>query len=164
MKFVAIDGCPCPDYPAPYVYLVLRKAGLTASSIYRGSDPAAASILRRHGKHTQQQLADASVAQRTSWGVTGTPNRPGRSSHELFSDGGEPIADWHIGIDAGPNTEANRRKLRAAAHHYGLEVEFPYDSVVEYHHFRFKTKPHADGRHLTKTRVVLTRARLRLAR
>jgi hypothetical protein len=164
MKFLVIDGCPCPDYPAPYVHLVLRRAGLTASSIYRGDDPAAKPILHRHGKHTQRELSEASPAQRAAWGVTGTPNRAGFSSHELRSDDGEPLADWHIGIDAGPNTDENRRRLRAAAHHYGLEIEFPYDAVVEYHHFRFKTKPHADGRHLTKRRVVLTRAKLRLAR
>lgn len=164
MKFVCIDGCPCPVMVAPYVYLVLRRAGLTAESIYRGDDPAARSILHRHGKHTQRELSEAPAWQRESWGVTGTPNQPGHSSHELFSDDGKPIAEWHIGIDAGPNTDANRRALKAAAHHYGLTIEFPYNSAVEYHHWRFKTEPKADGKHLTKTRVVLTRARLRLAR
>lgn len=164
MRFLAIDGCPAPYDVAPYIYLVLRRAGLAAQSIYRGEDPAAKAILHRHGKHTQAELSNASIARRAGWGVTGTPNRPGHSSHELFSDHGERIAEWHIGIDAGPNTDANRFKLQAAAHHYGLTIEFPYDSVVEYHHWRFKTRPRADGKHLTKTRVVLTRARLRLAR
>lgn len=164
MRFVAIDGCPCPDTPAPYIYLVLRHAGLTASSIYRGDDPGARAILRRHGKHTQSELYHATPGQRAAMGVTGTPNRPGFSSHELRSDSGKPIADWHIGIDAGPNTDANRARLQAAARHYGLDIEFPYNSVVEYHHWRFKTKPRAHGKHLTRTRVVLTRAKLRLAR
>lgn len=164
MKFVCIDGCPCPVMVAPYVYLVLRRAGLSAESIYRGDDPNARPILHRHGKHTQRELWNASPAQREEWGVTGVPNEPGRSSHELRSDEGHPIAEWHIGIDAGPNTNANRSKLKAAARHYGLEIEFPYDSKVEFHHWRFKHQPRADGKHLTKTRVVLTRTRLRLAR
>lgn len=163
-KYVVIDGCPAPYYPAPYIYLVLRRAGLKASSIYRGDDPEGKAILHRYGKHTQRELGDASPSVRARWGVTGTPNPPGHSSHELRSDAGLKIADWHIGVDAGPNNDANRRNLHEAARHYGLEIEFPYDSVVEYHHWRFKRRPAADGKHLTKTRVKLTRALLRLGR
>lgn len=163
-KFVVIDGCPCPRDVAPYIYLVLRQAGVTASSIYRGDDPEAKAILHRHGKHTQSELWHASPATRAAWGVTGVPNRPGHSSHELRSDSGKPLALWHIGVDAGPNTESNRIRLHRAANHYGLSIEFPYDTAVEYHHWRFKEQPHADGKHLTKTRVMMTRARLAMVR
>jgi hypothetical protein len=164
VKFVSVDGCPCPEFPAPYISLVLSRAGLASSSIYRGDDPGARPILRRHGKHTQSELYNASPSALAAMGVTGTPNRPGFSSHELRSDTGKPLADWHVGVDAGPNTDANRRALHAAARHYGLDIEFPYDSKVEYHHWRFKTKPKADGKHLTRRRVWLTRQRLRIAR
>lgn len=164
MRFVVIDGCPCPEFPAPYIKLILDRAGQTAQSIYRGDDPAAKAILHRHGKHTQRELREASPAQRAEWGVTGTPNEPGKSSHELRSDTGEPIADWHIGVDAGPNTDANRRRLKAAAKHFGLEIEFPYNSRVEYHHFRLKSKPRADGTHLMKSKVIAVREQLRRAR
>jgi hypothetical protein len=54
MQFRVIDGCPCPASIAPYVYIVLRDAGQTASSIYRGAD--AAALLHAHGKSTQAEI------------------------------------------------------------------------------------------------------------
>lgn len=159
-KYLVIDGCACPADVAPYVFLVLRKAGLTASSIYRGQDPAAGAIMRKYGKHTQKQLVQASPAQCRAWGVTGTPNPYNRSQHELRDSNGKPISSWKIGVDAGPNTDANRRRLRAAGAHYGLVVTFPYNSVVEYHHWQFARQPRPNGA-LYKGRVLITRAYLR---
>jgi hypothetical protein len=167
-RYSLIDGCPFPYQVAPYVYLVLRHAGVKATSGYRGDDPTAGPYLRRYGKHTQRQMWAASPATRAAWGITGTPNRPGQSMHELRSDGrakpgpvGRVLQPWEIGIDAGPNTEENRRRLRAAARHYGLSIYFPYDAVVEYHHFGFRTKPRPNKR-LTRRRVIWTRTRLRV--
>lgn len=121
-------------------------------------------ILNRHGKHTQQQLWDASPAQRAAWGVTGTPNRPGHSEHELFDGAGHPIPSWSVGVDAGPNTNANRAKFHAAAHHYGLVIDFPYPSGVEYHHWHFIKEPKADGKHLFVAQVIAARTYLRTQR
>ncbi len=168
-KYVLIDGCPCPYSVAPYVYLVLRKSGERATSLYRGDDPAAKPLLRRYGKHTQRELANASPQQRAAWGVTGGVNPAGRSMHELRSDAvakrgpaGRELWEWEIGIDAGPNTDANRSRIRRAAESYGLSVYFPYPSKVEYHHFGFKSRPKVNRR-LTKTRVRITRMRLRVS-
>lgn len=141
MKFKVVDGCPCPASIAPYVARVLKRAGTPASSIYRGDDPAARRILNARGKHTQRQLKEASPAQRRAWGVTGEPNAPGFSEHELRDRSGRPTPEWRQGVDSGPNTDANRRRVRYAARFYGWEVVFPYDSVVEYHHWRFAKRP-----------------------
>lgn len=163
-KFLVIDGCPAPYDWAPYIYLVLRRAGHTASSIYRGEDPEAKVILHRHGKHTQAEIhADPAYAAKS--------NPPGRSEHDLHSDGfahsgpiGRKLAPWQVGVDSGGDAPTDRARVEAAARHYGLCVHHPYPRGVEGHHWSFLTRPHADGKHLTKTRVALTRARLRLNR
>ena len=155
-NFYVIDGCPVPKDVAPYIDLILRRAGLTASSIYRGNDPEARAIMHRHGKHTQYELWNATPLQRARWGVTGIPNTPGHSAHEL--------ASWHVGVDSGPNTDDTRKRILSAAAHYNLHVHFPYNSVVEYHHWEFLKKPTYDGKRLYKTRVLMTRAKLALNR
>jgi hypothetical protein len=159
-KFLLVGDCPAPYDVAPYIHLVLKRAGEEPSSIYRGQDPAAGPLLRRFGKHTQKQLVDASPARRRAWGVTGIPNPYDRSQHELRDSDGDPIPTWKVGVDAGPNTNDNRTRLKMAAHYYGLTIDFPYDSVVEYHHFQFVKQP-KPNRKLTVTRVKITRAMLR---
>lgn len=170
MRFVVIDGCPVPASIGPYVKRLLDEAGIPASSIYRGSDPGATKILRRYGKHSQKQLWDASPAQRAAWGVTGTPNRPGGSMHELRSDGvakrgpwGRRLDEWEQGVDAGPNTEANRERIRRAARRLGYQIYFPYDSVVEYHHFGFSLQPKPKNA-VQRLHIIFERARMRLKR
>lgn len=169
MEFVELDGCPCPASIAPYWQRILRRAGLHASSIYRGSDPRALPILRRNGKHTQQQMASASLAARAAMGITGTPNRPGRSTHELRSDAwarsgpvGRRLAEWQQPVDAGLNTDATRHRLREAAHHYGWPIEFPYTNKVEYHHVQFINRPRpknpAQAFHIVRERRALRKA------
>lgn len=141
MKFKAIDGCPCPYSIAPYVARVLRRAGLPASSIGRGNEPQERTILNAHGKHSQAQLWSGTAAQRRAWGVTGTPNRPGFSQHERRDSAGRVLPEWRQAVDCGPNTDETRRRIRAAAKFYGWQVVFPYDSVVEYHHWHFAKRP-----------------------
>lgn len=151
-KFVVIDGCPVPYDVAPYIWLVLRRARQTAASVYRGSDPAARKILRKFGKHTQAEIhlmyPDIS-------------NPEGFSQHDLHDDAGNPIPTWKVGVDSGSNSPADKRRIEAAARHYGLLAHHPYSRGVEGHHWQFARKPVADGVHLTKTRVILTRAMLR---
>lgn len=161
-KYLVIDGCPCPRDVAPYVFLVLRRAKQTASSIYRGEDPEARAILHRHGKHTQAEIHRM---------LPTISNPSGRSEHDLHSDGvarrgpvGRRLEPWEVGIDSGTDSPHDKRAIVAAAHHYGLFVSQPYARGVEGHHWHFTRKPHADGKHLTKTRVVITRARVALAR
>lgn len=161
-KFLVIDGCPCPRDVAPYIYLVLRRAGQRAESIYRGTDPEAVAILHRHGKHTQAEIHRM---------YPSISNPAGRSEHELRSDGvahpgpvGRKLEDWQVGVDSGANSAAAKRQIEAAARHYGLSVSHPYARGVEGHHWHFHRKPHADGKHLTRSRVMMTRARLALVR
>lgn len=161
-KFLVIDGCPAPRDVAPYIYLVLRRAGQTASSIYRGEDAEAKAILHRHGKSTQAEIHRSLPA---------ISNPPGRSQHDLHSDGnanpgpvGRRLQDWQVGVDSGTDDPAAKARIEAAARHYGLVVKHPYSRGVEGHHWCFAARPSADGKHLTRTRVVLTRARLALAR
>jgi hypothetical protein len=155
-KFLVIDGCPCPYDVAPYVYLVLRRAGQTATSIYRGSD--AASILHAHGKMTQAEVHRAYPA---------ISNPPGFSQHELHSDGvGNPrvprggrLKSWQIGVDSGTNDTRAKARIEDAARHYGWHVKHPYSRGVEGHHWCFATKPHPHSR-WQKLKLAAVRRRL----
>lgn len=136
-----IDGCPCPADLAPYVYLVLRHAGQTASSMYRGQD--AAGILHARGKHTQAEIHQMLPA---------ISNPPGRSQHELRSDGagnpgpiGRSLQFWECGVDSGTDDPAAKARVEAAARHYGWQVRHPYARGVEGHHWCFAKRPRARG-------------------
>jgi len=158
MKLLVVDDCPCPASVAPYIYLVLRRAGQRAESIYRGED--AVELLHRHGKRTQREIhADPALAKKS--------NPAGRSQHELRSDGvgnpgpiGRRLEEWQVGVDSGADDAASKARIEAAAQHYGLEAYHPYSRGVEGHHWAFRRRPGFDGAHLTRTRVVLTRALL----
>jgi peptidoglycan hydrolase-like protein with peptidoglycan-binding domain len=122
---------------------VVSKTGAIPTSVYRGPD--AASILNRHGKHTQQQIWDASPAQRAAWGVVGTPNPPGRSTHECRSDGvayagppGRHLADWQCGMDWPDSSIAS---VMAAFRQIGEIPIHPYPAGVEYHHINLARAP-----------------------
>jgi hypothetical protein len=144
MKFLVIDGCPCPAGVAPYVYIVLRDAGQTASSIYRGDD--ARTLLHRLGKRTQREIhADPALA--------AISNPPGFSQHELFSDGvGNPhvprggrLQWWQVGVDSGTDDQAAQDRITHAASRNGWHVDHPYSRGVEGHHWCFRTQPKAKG-------------------
>jgi len=158
-KYLIIDGCPCPYDIAPYVYIVLRRAGQTASSIYRGDD--AAALLHRYGKHTQREIYNDPA-------YAGKANPPGYSQHELRSDGvGNPnvprggrLEPWQVGVDSGPDTYEGRAAIQRAASHYGWHVKHPYDRGVELHHWCFSRQPHPN-RFYHKAHIVLVRAKLR---
>jgi hypothetical protein len=138
VKFSVIDGCPAPRSVAPYIYLVLRRAGMTAESIYRGSD--AAALLHAHGKHTQAEIHRM---------LPSISNPEGESQHDLHSDGnanagpvGRKLEPWQVGVDSGGNDEVSKARIEAAAAHYGWKVEHPYRRGVEGHHWCFARPPH----------------------
>ena len=151
-KYLLLDGCPVPYDVAPYVYLVLRRAGQTASSIYRGMDPAAQPLLRRYGKRNQAQIHKAYPA---------ISNPPGHSQHDLHTDDGRPLPAWHVGIDSGGNSTQEKLAIERAARHYGLVAVHPYSRGVEGHHWCFAKRPEADHKHLYTSKVVAIRAMLR---
>lgn len=158
-RYVYVDDCPCPYEIAPYVYLVLRRAGQFASSIYRGDD--AAGMLHRKGKHTQREIYNDPA-------FAGKANPPGLSQHELFSDGiGNPrvprggrLDAWQVGVDSGPDTQAGRDAITRAAAHYGWKVKHPYNRGVELHHWCFAVQPHPN-RFVHKLHIAAIRLRLR---
>lgn len=140
MDFRVVNGCPCPASIAPYIYLVLRRAGQTATSIYRGDD--ARNLLHAHGRHTQRELYNDPA-------YAGKANPPGQSQHELRSDGnanpgpvGRHLEEWEIGIDSGADTVAAKNAITRAAQHYGWTVRHPYSRGVEIHHWCFADRPH----------------------
>lgn len=147
--FIVVQGSPIRADIGAYVQCCLEdaypgKRHATLTSAYRGAD--AEHILNRHGKHSQRQLWEASPAQRAAWGVLGTPNRPGHSSHELFSDGnlffgvpdGRSLAWWQQGVDVSdPDVEA----VIMAAAHKGWKLARPYPSGIEHHHLGFAERP-----------------------
>lgn len=152
-KFLIIDGCPCPFEVAPQVYMVLRRAGQTASSIYRGED--AKAILHHLGKHTQGELywlsEHGTPAEREAAGLPaggGGVNREGRSEHECKSDGvgkagppGRDLPRWQVGVDSGTNTDESRAAITSAGAHFGWVVAHHYDAGVERHHWCFDEPP-----------------------
>jgi len=153
--FRVIDGCPVPASIAPYVHLVLRDAGQTANSIYRGED--AAALLRRHGKRTQAQIHRDLPA---------ISNPPGRSTHELRSDGvaypgpvGRPLREWQVGVDSGTDSAADAAAIERAARGRRWKVVHPYRSGVERHHWNFAERPRPRGPR-TRAKVIYLRARL----
>jgi hypothetical protein len=161
-KYLLVGGCPAPYEIAAQIDLVTKRAKSEVSSIYRGQDPAATPLLHRYGHHTQKELVHATPTQRRGWGVTGVPNPYNRSQHELRDDFGREIPVYQQGVDSGPNTDANRRALRAAAAHYGWKIIFPYNSAVEYHHWQF-VHPPTSNKHIKKATLIARRLALRVS-
>jgi hypothetical protein len=152
-SFRVIQGCPCNPTVAPYFALLVRDCDATVNSIYRGED--AKAILRRHGKSTQAELY------RTL--PPGVANPPGRSSHELRSDGrafrgpvGRRLAWWEQGIDV---NDADVPRMKAAARARGWTLVQHYPTGTEYHHLNFARRPKPMGPR-TRLKIIALRARL----
>jgi hypothetical protein len=80
-------------------------------------------------------------------------NPPGRSQHELCSDGnanpgpvGRKLEPWEVGIDSGGNVKHDKDAIVRAARHYGWSVRHPYSRGVEGHHWCFAKRPTARSR------------------
>jgi hypothetical protein len=137
LKLVVLDGCACPASIAPYIARVLKRAGQSANSIYRGDD--AAPLLHAHGKRTQREIhADPALA--------AISNPPGFSSHELRGDGvcgprGRALPEWRVGVDSGDDSPGSRDAITRAARELGYVVEHPYSRGVEAHHWNFAKRP-----------------------
>jgi hypothetical protein len=149
-SFRVIDGCPVPASIAPYVYLVLRGAGHTAQSIYRGND--ARALLHRHGKRTQAEIHRDMPA---------ISNPAGYSQHELRSDAGRPLQEWQTGVDSGTNSSQDKRAINASAARLGWKTHHPYSRGVEGHHWQFESRPRPKG---IKQRAQIIRLRATLPR
>jgi hypothetical protein len=152
MSFLVIQGCPCNPNIAPYFSLLAKWSNATVNSIYRGQD--AAAILHAHGKHTQKELYETLPP--------GTANPPGRSTHELRSDGvaypgpiGRVLEWWQQGIDVNDGDVEN---MITHAKRHGWDLFQPYKSGVEFHHLNFRRRPKARG--WDRVQVIKLRATL----
>lgn len=136
-KYELIDCCPVPHKLAPILRVLKSRSGCTFTSIYRGTD--SRDLLARCGKHDQAWLYANLPA--------GVANPPGRSTHELRSDGvaypgpvGRPLKWWQCGIDM--NDSGVSSFIRAAADlGYVATVTYP-QSRVEYHHVNLRQNPY----------------------
>jgi hypothetical protein len=95
-------------------------------------------------------------------------NPPGRSQHELRSDGvgnkgpvGRVLEPWQVGIDSGGNDTVSKQRIEAAARHFGWRVYHPYSRGVEGHHWAFSHKPKP---HSLKMRAQVLKLRATLPR
>lgn len=150
--FRVIQGCPVNATIAPYLFLLFKEARATCNSIYRGED--AKAILHRHGKSTQAEIHQQ---------LPSISNPPGRSTHELRSDGvafagpvGRHLDWWQQGFDVNDND--TERVIRVAKKH-GWKVFRPYARGVEYHHLCFHEPPKPYGA-VMRARLVAIRATL----
>lgn len=135
MKFTVIQGCPCPAEIAPVFETLVRETGAHVNSIYRGED--AAAILHRNHHQTQAEIYATYPP--------GVANPPGRSTHELFSDGvaynvpqGHRLPAWCQGIDV---NDGDVPAMIAAAKRHGWDLFQPYHAGVEFHHLNFRHEP-----------------------
>jgi hypothetical protein len=151
---LVIQGCPVNKWIAPYFYICVTEAKATVNSIYRGDD--AASILHAHGKHTQREIYNSSPP--------GVANPPGRSTHELRSDGhayphvpaGGVLAWWQEGIDV---NDGDVNSMIKTAHKHGWALWQPYKSGVEFHHLNFVRQP-VPADDVMKQRIITIRSKL----
>jgi len=150
-----VQGCPVNARIAPYIALLTTDTAATVNSLYRGQD--AAQLLHRHGHHTQAEI----------WATSppGVANPPGRSTHELRSDGvayagpiGRHLPLWCQGIDVNDSDVA---AMINRARHYGWQLAQPYRSGIEFHHLCFRAPPRAHG---LAMRVRIARIRATLPR
>ena len=152
MSFLVVQGNPCNPTLAPYIALLAKwSGGAEVNSIYRGQD--AAAILHAHGKHTQAEIHQMFPA---------ISNPPGRSTHELRSDGvaypgpiGRHLEWWQQGFDVN-DSEVAAFKLHASRH--GWELFQPYSRGVEFHHLNFRSRPVPRG--FDRVQVIRLRATL----
>ncbi len=130
-----VNGSPCDKRVAAYFALLLRETKAHVNSIYRGQD--AAMLLHRYGQHTQAEIHRM---------YPDISNPPGRSTHELRSDGvayagpiGRRIQWWGQGIDV---NDSDVPHMIAAARRHGWSMWQPYRRGVEFHHLNFAQAPH----------------------
>jgi hypothetical protein len=146
-RFVVIDGCPVPRALAPAIRELKHDVpSARLNSCYRGRR--AKGLLHRLGKRTQAELYDGFRR-----GLAGylPANPPGRSTHELRSDGvayrgpvGRPLlSGWKCGMDF---NDQDVPKLLAAARKRGWALRQPYRSGSEYHHLNFAKRPRVKRR------------------
>lgn len=141
MSYVIVQDCPVPAKLAPFLRVVLAESGARLQSCYRGAD--ATALLHQCGKSSQAELYKGYADHRPGFNPA---NPPGRSTHELRSDGaaypnvpvGGALQWWQCGIDI---DDAHVVAFIAACAKHGWVAWRPYSAGSEYHHVNFRKPP-----------------------
>lgn len=136
MAFKIFAGNVAPEEIIPLLATIQDETGLQYQSIFRGKE--ARGLLAKLGKHDQEFLFE----HQNEPGFN-PANPPGRSTHELRSDGvayagppGRRLKWWQVGIDT-DNPEAFIR----AANRHGWHAHITYPSNPREHHHVNLTRP-----------------------
>jgi hypothetical protein len=139
MSYELVECCPVPTKLVPVLKQILAESGATLQSCYRAAD--SEKLLHRCGKHSQAELYAMFLR-----GQGNPANPPGRSTHELRSDGvayagpaGRKLPYWCVGIDI-DDSHVQAFIRTAAKHGYTATVTYP-GSRSEYHHVNFRKQP-----------------------
>src|ERR1043166_3090815 len=143
MQWVDVQGSPMPVQLARVVVPALKESGARLQSGYRGDDAAARAIMRRHGKSTQRQLYEGWRRRLPGFNPA---NPPGRSTHELKSDGvaypyvpaGRNLEWWQMGMDV---DDAHVDRFLKALRRRGVQAWRPYPGGREDPHVNIRAKP-----------------------
>ena len=145
-RTIALDGAPL-FWGLAKPLLRAREAGwhgrVTSSDRRKG-------VAERFGKMSQQSLFDCAQAKIKTGrcppacgGNCNPANPPGRSSHELISDGvayparpGTKLAWWQLGLDVDDS-----QQLLEALGRLGYKIRRPYRKPSEFHHLNFTASP-----------------------
>lgn len=134
---VAFDGTPV--FHGLAVILTLARANGWRGTL--NSADRRKGVAERYGKKSQWRL----YMEYWVWRVAGSnpANPPGRSTHELRSDGvayrgpvGRPLAWWQLGLDV---TEPEQ--LIRVCSQLGFSLRQPYSSGSERHHVNLRKSP-----------------------
>ena len=97
-------------------------------------------VAERYGKMSQAALYAGWIAGRAGFNPA---NPPGRSTHELRSDGaayrgpaGRPLSWWQLGLDV-----SNADQLLGVLNRLGYAAFRPYSSGSEAHHINLRKSP-----------------------
>ncbi len=109
-------------------------------------------VAERYGKRSQAALYAGWVRRQAGFNPA---NPPGRSTHELRSDGvayrgpvGRPLSWWQLGLDV-----SEAEELRAVLNRLGYSAFRPYADGREAHHVNLKRNPR---RRLRARKVIYT--------
>ena len=98
-------------------------------------------VAEKYGKMSQVKLYAGWIARRAGFNPA---NPPGRSTHELRSDGvpyrgpvGRPLSWYQLGLDVSDSSD-----LLFVLNHLGYTAFRPYKSGSEVHHLNLRTSPY----------------------
>lgn len=154
MAFKIFSGNVVPEKLVPLLSVIQQETGVRYQSVFRGKS--ARKLLAKVGKHDQAYLYDGWIHHRPGFLPA---NPPGRSTHELRSDGvayrgpvGRRLHWWQVGIDV---DDAHVDDFIRAANRHGWHAHITYpNSKLEHHHINLTREPKYSPYVLWRTRPI----------